>query len=116
MLKENIPLPAGLTIHKWTPPAISRYKLNLSCKVGVDGTKVGIGVIIRDSLGLVAVVKCFQITGGGDMLQVHARVVLAALEFAYSIGLFQLEVEVGHKELLGLINMSSPSCTDWCSH
>jgi hypothetical protein len=33
---------------------------------------------------------------------------LAALEFAYSIGLFQLEVEVGHKELLGLINMSSP--------
>ena len=68
VLKENIPLPAGLTIHKWTPLAISHYKLNLSCKVGVDGTKVGIGVIIRDSLGLVVAVKCFQIIGGGDML------------------------------------------------
>ena len=65
-------------------------------------------MIIRDSLGLVAAVKCFQLTSGGDMLQVHARAVLAALEFAYSIGLLWQEVEVGHQELLGLIHMSSP--------
>ena len=107
-MKENIPAPVGLIIHKWTPSATSRYKLNLSCKVDGDGSKIGIGVIIRDSLGLVPAVKCFQITGGGDMLQVHAQAVLAALEFAYCIGFFQLEVEVGHKELLGLIHMSSP--------
>jgi hypothetical protein len=97
-----------LFFHKWTPPVESHYKLNFSCKFGVDGATVGIGVIIPDSLGLVAAVKCFQLTSGGDMLQVHARAVLAALEFAYSIGLLWQEVEVGHQELLGLIYMSSP--------
>uniref|UniRef100_A0A2N9GYZ1 Reverse transcriptase zinc-binding domain-containing protein n=1 Tax=Fagus sylvatica TaxID=28930 RepID=A0A2N9GYZ1_FAGSY len=77
VLKETIPAPTGRPVHKWTPLVDSHYKLNFSCKFGVDGATVGIGVIIRDSLGLVAAVKCFQLTSGGDMLQVHARAVLA---------------------------------------
>ena len=70
---------------------------------------MGLGILIRDSLGLVMAAKCSKSVGNSSLLQSQARAVLLAIEFAFSIGFRRLEVEVGNQELLGLINLNSPS-------
>ena len=88
---------------------MSNYKLNFSCYGGSDCSQIGLGVLIQDSLGLVMAAKCSKLIGDSSLLQSHARAVLLAIEFAFSIGFRRLEVEVGNQELLGLINLDSPS-------
>ena len=109
LLRESVPLTAGIQELKWKPPADANYKLNISCRSGVDGYKAGIGVIIRDSTGYVAAAKSSKIPGVGSTLQVYAGAVVDALQFAYSVGLRRIEFEVGNKELLRLIQ-SGPPC------
>jgi hypothetical protein len=105
----EISLLFDLSILKWQPPAVSNYKLNFSCYGGSDCSQIGLGVLIQDSLGLVMAAKCSKLIGDSSLLQSHARAVLLAIEFAFSIGFRRLEVEVGNQELLGLINLDSPS-------
>ena len=100
---------SSLSIQRWLPPAVSNYKLNFSWRVGSACSKTGLGVLIRDSLGLVMAAKCASFSGDGLLLQIHARAVLLALEFAFNIGMRRLEVDVGNQELLGLISLASPS-------
>ena len=78
------------------------------CHHGTDGHMVGLGVLIRDSAGLVATAKCSKVRQVGDVIQVAASVLLEALVFAFHIGLHRLEVEIGNMKLLGLLNLSSP--------
>ena len=105
----EIPLVSSLSIQRWLPPAVSNYKLNFSWRVGSACSKTGLGVLIRDSLGLVMAAKCASFSGDGSLLQIHAKAVLLALEFAFSIGMRRLEVDVGNQELLGLVSLASPS-------
>jgi hypothetical protein len=84
------------------------YKLNFSCKFGTDNHQVGLGVLLRDSVGLVAAALCSQFGGEGGSLQVHAHAMLLALEFAFNIGLRRLEVDDGNQELLGLLTKPGP--------
>ena len=84
------------------------YKLNFLCKLGNDPYQVGLGVLVRDSSGLVAASMWRQFSGEGCGLQVHTQALLLALEFAFSIGLRGLEVDVGNNELYGLLQKPGP--------
>uniref|UniRef100_A0A2N9E4N8 Reverse transcriptase zinc-binding domain-containing protein n=1 Tax=Fagus sylvatica TaxID=28930 RepID=A0A2N9E4N8_FAGSY len=108
MLTESISPPTALLSFKWKPPDAMNHKLNFYCHHGTDGHMVGVGVLIRDSAGLVAAAKCSKVRQVGDVIQVAASVLLEALVFAFHIGLRRLEVEMGNMELLGLLNLSSP--------
>jgi hypothetical protein len=108
MFQESFAPSLGVNELKWKLPRGMNYKLNFYCKFVTGIQQVGLGVLLRDSTGLVAAALCTQFGGGGDSLQVHAHALLLALEFAFHIGLRRLEVVVGNKELLGLLTKSGP--------
>ena len=87
MHKESFTPSNGLPELKWKPSEGMNYKLNFSCKLGNDPYQVGLGVLVRDSSGLVAASMWRQFSGEGCGLQVHAQALLLALDFAFSIGL-----------------------------
>jgi hypothetical protein len=95
---------------KWLPPARQNYKLNLLCVNSLETSNSGVRVIIRDFMGLVGAIRCTRITSEGTVLQSYAQSVLSALHFAFDVGFRRLEVELGNKKLLGLIQkaFSSP--------
>uniref|UniRef100_A0A2N9F4S3 RNase H type-1 domain-containing protein n=1 Tax=Fagus sylvatica TaxID=28930 RepID=A0A2N9F4S3_FAGSY len=108
LLQESFSPARDLPDQKWKCPEVRNYKLNFCCKFGTGNHQVGLGVLLRDSAGLVAAALCTQIGGEGGGLQVHAHALMLALDFAFNIGLRRLEVDVGNQELLGLVNKSGP--------
>ncbi len=69
---------------------------------------MGLGVLLRDSIGLVTTSMRRQFRGEGCGLQVYAQALLLALDFAFNIGLRRLEVDVGNKELHGVLQKVGP--------
>lgn len=55
---------------KWLPPASYCFKLNMACQCVPGSDLVGVGILICDSMGLVAAVLETKIGGCGDMIQV----------------------------------------------
>ena len=84
------------------------HKLNMACRCAPDSDVVGVGILIRDSMGRVAAALETTVVGCGDMVQVHATAIGTALQFAFDIGLRNLVVEVCCQELLRLIQMGTP--------
>jgi hypothetical protein len=103
MFQESFSPSRGMHELKWKLLRVMNYKLNFYCKFGTDNHQVGLGVLLRDSTGLVAATLCTKFGGEGGGLQVYAHALLLALEFAFNIGLRRLEVDVGNQELLGLL-------------
>ena len=113
-------LESGLDIHndggrveiaageKWRPPEQDHFKMNISVTTCLADAKVGVGVLVRDCLGYViaALEQCVLVSG--DMLQMHVVAVLAALQFAYDMGLRCIELEMESKELLCLLKAPGP--------
>ncbi len=74
---------------------ICYYKLNVACKCCSCSSTVGVGIIIRDSLRLVAAVMETTILCCGDMLQIHAEAAQLGIKFA-----FDIYVRLRHYELV----------------
>ena len=108
MFQESFSPSRGIHELKWKLPGVMNYKLNFFCKFGNDNHQVGLGVLLRDSAGLVAAALCTRFGGEGGGLQVHAHAMLLALEFSFNIDLRRLEVDVGNQELLGLLKKPRP--------
>ncbi len=108
MFREAFTPPNGLVALRWKPLEVMHYKLNFSCRIGIDHQQVGLGVLLRDSAGLVVASMWHQFRGEGCGLQVHAQALLLALDFAFNIGLLSLEVDVGNKDLHGLLQKHGP--------
>jgi hypothetical protein len=64
----EIPSVPSSSILRWMPPAVRNYKLNLSCRVGSACSQTRLGVLIRDSLGLVMAAKCYRFSGDASLL------------------------------------------------
>ncbi len=107
LLNENF-CGGSLACPRWQFPGPNRYKLNVAYSLSPGNVQAGLGVLMRDSSGSVAAAMCARVRWDGEVLQVHARSLLMALQFAYDVGLRALEVDVGCQELLGLISRGSP--------
>uniref|UniRef100_A0A2N9H5H6 CCHC-type domain-containing protein n=1 Tax=Fagus sylvatica TaxID=28930 RepID=A0A2N9H5H6_FAGSY len=107
LLNENF-CGGSLACPRWQFPGPNRYKLNVAYSLSPGNVQAGLGVLMRDSSGSVAAAMCTRVRWDGEVLQVHARSLLMALQFAYDVGLRALEVDVGCQELLGLISRGSP--------
>jgi hypothetical protein len=97
---------------KWAPPRMG-FKLNIACKCDSGSSGVGVGVLIRDSSGLVAAAMETKVEGRGPMVQIQAEAMGIAIQFAFDIGLRHLEVEVGCSDLIALI-LKGPPCGASC--
>jgi hypothetical protein len=88
---------------RWHPPDARNFKLNLAYCLDSGKTKVGVGVLIRDQMGLVAAAMTQQMPSCDDKVQIHALVVIKALQFAYEVGLRRLEVDLVCKNLCSIL-------------
>ena len=68
LLQESFSPSRGLPDQKWKCPKVRNYKLNFCCKFGTGNHQIGLGVLLRDSAGLVAAALCTQIGGEGGGL------------------------------------------------
>ena len=55
---------AGPSFIKWLPPDRLNFKLNLSCVMGLENSQLGLGVLVRDSMGFVGAARCSRMYGG----------------------------------------------------
>ncbi len=95
--------------HKWCPLEPGLYKINVACHEGLGASSVGLGIVIRDSMGLVAVAVGSTCDVFLDTLHAQAMVVLCALQLAHETGFHHICLKVCSSELLRLINRGSPS-------
>jgi hypothetical protein len=69
---------------------------------------MGVGILARDSSGLVMVASTMKMLSVGDSLQAHAMAVVEALQLLFDVGLQSIIIEIGNKELLCLLNVVGP--------
>ena len=84
--------------------------MNVACRLNAAKDRVGVGIVIRDSNGIVCGASCTSIVHGGDFFQEHACAILVGLRFALDIGIgiFWVEVEEGCSDLIGMVQKGSP--------
>ncbi len=88
---------------RWRPPDINDLKINVAFKRIAGSSSVGIGVLIRDSLGSVNAVMVKQSALGDDYISIYAQVALSAIKFAFDVGLPRIDMDIGCKELLAFL-------------
>uniref|UniRef100_A0A2N9FFZ0 Uncharacterized protein n=1 Tax=Fagus sylvatica TaxID=28930 RepID=A0A2N9FFZ0_FAGSY len=69
--------------HKWCPLELGLYKINVACHEGLGASSIGLGIVIRDTMGLVAIVVGSTCDVFLDTLHAQAMVVLCALQLAH---------------------------------
>ena len=81
----------------------------MACHEGLGGAHVGLGIVIRDSMGLVAAAAGSTCSAFSDPIHAQAMVVFRALQLAHETGFHSIRLEVCSVELLSLINRGAPS-------
>ncbi len=93
---------------RWRPPEEGTFKVNIACKFCSTLSKVGVGVLVRDSSCLVTAACTFTLKITGDILQSVAMAVVEAIWFAIDIGLLRVELEFDNKDLFCLLKQVGP--------
>ena len=93
---------------KWRPSEHDYFKMNIFVITSLANAKAGVGVLVRDFSGSVIAALEQSFLASGDMLQRYAMAVLAALKFAFDMGLRCIDLEMESKELLGLLKGPGP--------
>ncbi|KAK9989613.1 hypothetical protein SO802_029852 [Lithocarpus litseifolius] len=84
---------------RWLAPPNESFKINFDGAVFKDKDRAGIGVIIRDSRGLVMGSMSQVVPLPQTIVELEALAALKALEFAADLGLFNVILE-GDSEIL----------------
>ena len=98
------PIPRSQIV-RWSPPPSTRYKINLDGAVFKAQKSIGIGVLIRDEQGRVVAVLSQKLNAPLGALEVEAKVVEVALQFARDVGISDFIMEgdslIVHNALCG---------------
>ena len=108
-----IPVADSEVFHRWWPSEQGIYKVNVGIHDPAKGTQVGVGILVRDSMGEVVAASGSNSRAFQDNLITQAYAVLAALKLAYEIGVHSIYVEVDSKALIGMI-LKGPPCSAPC--
>jgi hypothetical protein len=84
------------------------FKVNIACKFCPNLSKMGVGVLVRDSFSLVIAARTFTLRFTGDILQSVAMAAVESIWFAIDIGLLRVELEFDHKDLFWLLQQGGP--------
>ena len=77
----------------WTPPPMSRYKVNVDCAVFSAQKSEGVGVLIRDPFGQVVAAISKKINAALGALEAEAKAFEAGLQFALDVGVHDFILE-----------------------
>ena len=89
----------SLTIHtqkqraRWLPPPQDFFKINYDGAVFPDENRSGVGVMIRNNLGLVIASLVQQLPQAYQAVEVEAMAACRAMEFGREIGVAKVIVE-----------------------
>ncbi|XP_042954618.1 uncharacterized protein LOC122291034 [Carya illinoinensis] len=78
---------------EWTAPPPGFYKANWDAAVDKENSKIGVGVVVRDSSGMVIASVCSSIFLNPDHLLGEAVAALKASTLCFDIGLNQVMLE-----------------------
>lgn len=97
----------------WTPPSSSHlFKVNVASVLFKERQEVGIGVIVRNSQGVVLAATSEKISSEGDWLWSSAISLLKSLKLLLSIGFFTVEIECNNSYLVSLLNSGKDFFTE----
>ncbi|KAK9992106.1 hypothetical protein SO802_027091 [Lithocarpus litseifolius] len=86
------PIPRSQDV-RWSPPPRTRYKINVDGAVFKTQKSAGVGVLIRDDQGLIVAALSQKINAPLGALEVEAKAVEVALQFARDVGISDLIIE-----------------------
>ena len=89
---QDIPLPSPKVVHPahWLLPLLHQYKANCDGAVFRDIKSAGLGVVIRDSAGLVIAALSERICLPSTVNELEALACKRAIAFALEIGLHEV--------------------------
>ena len=93
----------------WSPPPLGLYKVNVDAGTFKDIRATRIGVVIRDSLGKVAVVLCRKLEASLGPLEAESKALEAGILFAQCRGCSAVVLEGDSQVLVNALAGSSPS-------
>ena len=95
----------------WSPPTLGLYKENFDGAVFQDTHEARLGVIIRDSNGLIIASLAQKILYPRSVEMVEALATRCAVTFAIEIGTWKIEIEGDSEKIIKAINQKDPIVT-----
>ena len=114
---QDIPLQQRMMDHPthWLPPPPTQYKANSDGAIFQDSGIVGIGVVIRDSKGMVVAALSERITLPSTMEDVEALACRKAISFSIELGLQDVVFE-GDSEVIYKHHVLDSTCMTAFGH
>ena len=104
--------PSGLN-NKWTPPMNPNIvKVNVASVGFTNQRKIGIGMVVRNSQGILMAASSDKVNSEGDFLWQSAQAMLHTLKLLISIGFFAVEIESNNPHLTSLLNSGEEFFTE----
>ncbi|KAK3224771.1 hypothetical protein Dsin_004633 [Dipteronia sinensis] len=91
----------------WVPPNSGLFKLNTDAALNASGGVVGVGSVVRDSMGCVLATSSQQVVATYNAQLAEAVAIHRDLVLACKTGLYPVEVESNAKVVVGWINDSN---------
>ncbi|GMY15487.1 hypothetical protein FCV25MIE_10726 [Fagus crenata] len=107
--EQSKPQPQPEMTVKWQPPSKLRYKVNFNGAVFKETNEAGIGVIVRDSHGLVMASLTQKVRFPHSVPSIEAWAVKRAIQFVLEIGLTEAEFEGDSQIIVSALNNPHPS-------
>ncbi|XP_050289981.1 uncharacterized protein LOC126728155 [Quercus robur] len=111
--KHPLHRPVPKEVIKWSPPDESVYKINFNGAVFEEQGSAGLGVVVRDSTGLVISALSQKIRFPGSAVMVEAQATRRVVLFAKEINVFRVVVEGDSLQVIKVVNSSKRSKTPY---
>ena len=107
------PIAATPTQVRWQPPLVDLIKINFDRAVFKDEKRVGIGVVVRDSLGLVMASLSQNIPLPHSVVNLETLAACKALEFSLELGFDKAILEGDSMIVMTTLRDPSPSLASY---
>ena len=106
---KSAPVPCRIVRKaRWKPPDPSLYKVNFDGATFADDSYSGLGVIVRDGVGLVITAMATRVPQLLQAIELEALVANKALEFAQEMGLAEVVLEGDSSLVMAALNSKKP--------
>ena len=103
------PTAATFGLVRWQPPPTNLIKINFDGAVFKDDDRAGIGVVVRDSLGLVLASVSQNIPLPHSVVNLETLAACRALEFSLELGFDKVVLEGDSLIVMSALRDPSPS-------
>lgn len=87
----------------WNPSPLGFLKVNWDASLNIDKGRMGVGIIVRDSLGRIVATSSFSVPVHVDMVVTEAMAALQAVEFCHGRSLLKIILKVDSLKVVSTI-------------